>query len=294
MEQCQSLKELSFYDLEMEESHCRVLGGFSRPGLDTGMSNCKLTAAGTSALVEVLGRNQGPNGLVHCDMDNVVLANGLRGNSRLEVWKPHLPDNCDDGNQEVLAIAGALQENKGLFILNLMHDFTMNDESWDAVCDSLKTHPTLEVLFLLESNQLVQAPLAPAVITSRIQAVVDMLKINTSIHTMHLRDHYKEHELFRQSVIPYLETNRLRPRLVAIQQTRPIPYRAKVLGRALLAARTDANSFWMLLSGNAEVAFPSTTGTTTPAANLPTPTAASNVASAASTPSAGEKRKARP
>jgi hypothetical protein len=29
------------------------------------------------------------------------------------------------------------------------------------------------------------------------------------------------------------------------------------LGRALLSARTDANWFWMLLSGNAEVAFPS-------------------------------------
>jgi hypothetical protein len=29
-------------------------------------------------------------------------------------------------------------------------------------------------------------------------------------------------------------------------------YRAKVLGRALLATRTDVNSFWMLISGNAE------------------------------------------
>jgi hypothetical protein len=44
-----------------------------------------------------------------------------------------------------------------------------------------------------------------------------------------------------------------------------------VLGRALLAARSDANSFWMLLSGNAEVAFPSTIATATPAASLATP-----------------------
>jgi hypothetical protein len=42
-------------------------------------------------------------------------------------------------------------------------------------------------------------------------------------------------------------------------------YRVKVLGRALLSVRTDANKFWMLLSGNAEVAVPSTT------ASLPTP-----------------------
>ena len=32
-----------------------------------------------------------------------------------------------------------------------------------------------------------------------------------------------------------------------------------MLRRALLAVRTDPNWFWMLLSGNAEVAFPSTT-----------------------------------
>jgi hypothetical protein len=75
----------------------------------------------------------------------------------------------------------------------------------------------------------------------------------------------------RESVIPYLETNRFRPRLLAIQKTRPNAYRAKVLGRALLAASTDVNRFWMLLSGNAEVVLSSTTATPTPAANLPTP-----------------------
>jgi hypothetical protein len=66
-------------------------------------------------------------------------------------------------------------------------------------------------------------------------------------------------------------TNRLRPRLLAIQKTRPITYRAKVLGRALLAVRTDPNRFWMLLSGNPEVAFPSTTATIAAAATNPTP-----------------------
>jgi hypothetical protein len=78
-------------------------------------------------------------------------------------------------------------------------------------------------------------------------------KCEHSIHTIHA-----DHCLFdRESAIPYLETNRFRPWLLAIQRTRPIPYRTKVLGRALVAARTDVKRFWMLLSGNAEVAFPS-------------------------------------
>jgi hypothetical protein len=97
------------------------------------------------------------------------------------------------------------------------------------------------------------------------------MKVNTSIHTMDVDYHYSEHEMYRESVTPYLETNRFRPRLLAIQKTRPIAYRAKVLGRSLLATRTDANSFWMLLSGNAEVAFPSRNTTIAVVPNLPTP-----------------------
>jgi hypothetical protein len=54
-----------------------------------------------------------------------------------------------------------------------------------------------------------------------------------------------------------------------------------VLGRALLAGRTAANSFWMLLSGNAEVAFSSTTASTTVAANLATPATAAATSNAA-------------
>jgi hypothetical protein len=172
-------------------------------------------------------------------------------------------------NQEVLAIAGALRENKGLVELTLWNHFKMSDETWDEVCDSLKTHPTLEVLKLFSKV------LVPD-ITFRIQALLDMMKVNMSIHTIHLNARHREHELFRGSVLPYLEANRLRPRLLAIQKTRPIPYRSKVLARALLSARTDANRFWMLLSGNPQVAFaPRNTAIAAAAANLPTPAAIS-------------------
>jgi hypothetical protein len=121
-------------------------------------------------------------------------------------------------------------------------------------------------------------------------------------------DQYYEHRLFRESVIPFLETNRLRPCLLAIQKTLPHTYRAKVLGRALLAVRTDPNRFWMLLSGNSEVAFPSTIATTTTAGSLPTSanaaatenvalvvaTASATAASSVVASAAGQKRKVCP
>jgi hypothetical protein len=125
-----------------------------------------------------------------------------------------------------------------------------------------------------------------------------MLKVNTVMHTLkytiNSESCHSEHEL--GSLIPYLETNRLRPRIRAIQKSRPIAYRTKVLGRALLATRTNANILWMLLSGNPEVAFPSKAAanlvptpatTTTTATTIVASTVAASVISSLTTTATG-------
>jgi hypothetical protein len=200
MEQCQSLKVLTLKDLKMDEIRCRVLGDYSRPGLEIVLNDCRITSAGACALAEVLGRNQGPTKLYLCEIDNSVLANGLRGNSRLKSFTPLLSGGPEDGNREVLEIACALKENRGLVDLVLKHYFGMSDETWDAVCDSLETHPTLEVLDF-RSRPREALMIDPAVIIPRVQVLLNMLKVNLSIHTIHLDDHYSQHELYRESVM---------------------------------------------------------------------------------------------
>jgi hypothetical protein len=258
MEQCHSLKVLALEDIHLDENHCRMLGAYSRPGLEVKLHLCKFTNAGARALAAVLGRNQGPTELTWCYIDNSILADGLRRNSRLKSLTQRISRNVEVGNHELLAIAAALKENEGLVDLDLPHSFTMSDEAWDAVCDSLKTHPTLQKLRLLPLWRL-ELGVTPAVLKFQTQALVDMLKVSTSIHTILWDSRYSEKKILQGTVIPHLETNKLRPRLLAIQNIRPIAYRAKVLGRALLSARTNANSFWILLSGNPEVACSSTT-----------------------------------
>jgi hypothetical protein len=253
MEQCQSLKSLSLKNLEMDENHCRVLGAYSRPGLEIVLENCRIAGAATAVLAQAFGRNHGPTKLNLCEIDAFVLADGLRQNSRLKSLTPRFSRNAEVRDRELLAIAGALRENKGLVNLDLNCALGMSDVTWGAICDSLKAHPTLEVLDFSARSADGTGTTAPAVLKS--YALLDMMKVNVSIRTLRLDLSLTSTNVYRESVIPYLVTNRVRPRVRAIQRTRPISYRAKVLGRALLAVRTDPNRFWMLLSENAEVVF---------------------------------------
>jgi hypothetical protein len=93
MEKCQSLKSLTLSHIALDEDHCRVLGLYSRPGLEIVLNYCRLTSAGASALALILGRNQGPTKLDSCFMDNSVVANGLRGSSRLKSLNPGFGSN---------------------------------------------------------------------------------------------------------------------------------------------------------------------------------------------------------
>jgi hypothetical protein len=98
----------------MGENSILVLGDYSRSDIEIVLFLCTITRAGASALAEIFGRNQGPTKLDLCRIDNFVLANGLCENSRLKSWRPNISSNVDVGKREVLAIAGALRENKGL------------------------------------------------------------------------------------------------------------------------------------------------------------------------------------
>jgi hypothetical protein len=98
MEQCQSLKILSLNNQKMDEDHCRVLGAYSRPDLEIILECCTITDAGAFALAEVLKSNQGPTKFdFRRFVDHTVLADGLRGSSRLKVFKANI-SNSPDGN----------------------------------------------------------------------------------------------------------------------------------------------------------------------------------------------------
>jgi hypothetical protein len=78
--------------------------------------------------------------------------------------------------EKSLHLRTPFEKTKVLFNL-IRHGYLLSDETWDAVFDSLKTHPTLQVLHLLLSR-FIQALIAPQV------ALADMMKVYMSIHTI--------------------------------------------------------------------------------------------------------------
>jgi hypothetical protein len=54
----------------------------------------------------------------------------------------------------------------------------VSDETWDGICDSLETHPTLELLNLFAMDE---GKMPPDMITSRTQAIVDMMKVGVPV-----------------------------------------------------------------------------------------------------------------
>jgi hypothetical protein len=137
MEQCQSLKALRLDQVEMKEDHFRMLGAYSRPGVEIELKRCRIRGAAAAVLAEVLGRNHGPTKLDDCYIDWSVLSDALHGNSCLKSLRLRISSSFEDDNRHALAIAGALRQNKGLIELHLPRRFRLSNETRDAIRDSL-------------------------------------------------------------------------------------------------------------------------------------------------------------
>jgi hypothetical protein len=79
-----------------------------------------------------------------------------------------------------------------------------------------------------------------------------MMQQNTVLQTIHLSEDERDEQIYTEEIHPYLETNRYRPRVLAVKKTKDRPFREKVLGRGLYSVRRNPNLVWMLLSENVD------------------------------------------
>jgi hypothetical protein len=103
-------------------------------------------------------------------------------------------------------------------------------------------HPTLTSLDLRATDK--------AHLTS---VVAEMMKENTTLLAIELCEHQRDEKIYTEAILPYLEANLYRPRVLAVKKTKQRPFREKVLGRALYCVRrSNPNLVWMFLSQNVD------------------------------------------
>jgi hypothetical protein len=84
--------------------------------------------------------------------------------------------------------------------------------------------------------------------------LAEMMEENTILLAIFLMRHERDAQIYEEMILPYLETNLYRPRVLRIKKA-DIALRKALLGRALQteSVRNKSNLLWMLLSGNQDV-----------------------------------------
>jgi hypothetical protein len=260
LQQTRSLQRLRLWCFTLLEDQCRALSATPNvtnngSPLEIELYYCNLSnAATTDALVEAIRQNRGPTNLERCEIDTGILADALRGNTSVKA----LTLRCSYGNaaKDLVAIgtlARALEKNRGLVRLDMSNRVISND-NWKALCQSLKAHPTLEVLGLRTTTSSAERrdPDFNATRTHRMRGLEGMLKVNTIMHTIDLEPTECDESLLQHSIRPRLEGNLYQPRVCAMKKVDSL-LRAKLLGRALESKQGSPNALWMFLSQNEDI-----------------------------------------
>jgi hypothetical protein len=233
----------------LNEDQCLALETMSRLDVELNFRHCILTDGAAGAFVECLQSSRGAVKLQNCNIDSLILASALTGDSRVTRLKQH---SLLRNDADMAVLRTALANNRSMVDLDLSGRCSISDENWSILCESLKAHPTLTTLNLLsEASDLSDEQKA-----HRTRAVAEMMKENTVLHTIHFNRGERNHQIYAESILPYLESNLYRPRVLGIKKA-DIALRRPLLGRALQmeSVRNDSNLLWMFLSGNPDAVF---------------------------------------
>jgi hypothetical protein len=255
IQQCPSLTHLRIKGFILHEEIVRALWAGAGTNIEIVLEGCTTNISGTNALIESFRNNLGPNQVIHCDMPTDLFANGLRGNSNVKILRLDPPGQFDPSIPEGVMrnLVQSLSQNQGLEELDFgEHAFC--DENWNILCQSIARHPTLERMAVTRGGYLqvdLAVPLFGTQKTRRTEMLLEMLKVNTVIHSISLTLRDFNQRIIHDEIRPRLLVNRYRPRVRALRTQNNANFlRAKLLGRALHSVNAHPTILWMFLTSN--------------------------------------------
>jgi hypothetical protein len=254
------LRKVTLQEMALSEDQCRALATMSRLDIKVRISYCRLLNNVAGAFAEFLQSNRGPVELHNCKIDSRNLASALAGNSRVTSLTQDSNSLWVNDEAVMTILLTVLANNRGLVHLDLYNHY-ISDDNWTILCESLQAHPTLASLDLrntMSSHGYRRIVLTDDETVHRTRLLAEMVQRNTALHTIILSEGERDEQIYAEMILPYLETNRYRPRVLAIKKT-DISFRRPLLGRALQAesVRNDPNLLWLFVSGNPDVLVPS-------------------------------------
>ena len=268
LEQCPDLELLAFMDATLDETQCRALAAASPSAttgkLDIRFHDCRVLHPSSTAALAALFRNNNSNnqgGQVHYHLDHFqsedwrVLAESLRGNTSVKtIVQPagRLAERMLE-NDEFRVLAEALGANQGLLKFYPRGQL-INDENWTVMCQSLRSHPTLETLDLSGTFcDLNAGIMSNASKAHRCNCIVDLLRSNTILRSIHLTREERDETIWSETILPHLQTRKVQLLVLKIKVVADQPSRFKLFGRALDSVKTKPYLSYLFLSGNVDI-----------------------------------------
>jgi hypothetical protein len=244
-----SLQVLEFEDFYLGEEHCRALAGLVRTDIKIKFKGCSLEPqdAEDNSFFEWFRSNQVVTEIFCYRLGSRILS-ALSGNRYI---KKFMIGFCSSelGKEEMYALLEPLSGNIGIEHLTIQKFEVASDEIWILLFRSLSTHPSMKLLSLPEYMPFYQFSAGSK--AARMNAIVQMLQINTVVHTIELPDAFSDEEVYQNSILPRLEMNRslFEVQRQAVKRA-DSSIRPQLLGRALHVVKCNSDLVFRFLSEN--------------------------------------------
>jgi hypothetical protein len=181
-------------------------------------------------------------------MESSILC-ALSGNNSVKRFslRPSFAGRGKLGEEYIRALTQALATNEGIEHLDLS-GFYMNVKEYRLLFRSLSTHPHIKFLSI---GRHYRAHLAYSAKSIMMHTILQMLRLNTVIHTIEVPEGLRREAMYQNSILSRLEMNRSSFEVQRRAMKRADPsIRPQLLGRALHMVQYNPDLVFRFLSEN--------------------------------------------
>jgi hypothetical protein len=244
------LRTLDLRGFILKEEHCRALATLERTDLEVHLHDCIIEGPQDEedTFIEWFRHNQIVTECCYCQMGDRILS-ALSGNNSVKKLTMGIHNQFFE--VDICCLARALPGNMGIEYLAVCVQGSICEETWSLLFRSLSTHPQIKFLIILHESFWRPTFSIAAANTTRMHAILQMLRLNTVVHTIEVPEYFRDEAIYQNSILPRLEMNRSCFEVQRRAMKRADPsIRPQLLGRALHVVQYNPDLVFRFLYEN--------------------------------------------